>query len=97
MNEDDYKKLYFGDLEPTKRERKLHELAKMYHDAVDQFDKNTFSGYCDKLGPMPATAEERKASYRFAIKKRNQIIDLGKKYRLNKQEIVRAIQQYEGS
>lgn len=97
MNESNFQKLYQSNFEITPRDRKLHEFAKRYHENCEAYDRTVCTG---GIGPgggiMPATSRERMLISRYAREMTNQLESEAADDGISRQELVRAIQRYDG-
>jgi hypothetical protein len=66
----DFLNIYQCNFEITLRDRKVHELAKRYHEECEAYDREHCSGPIIRGGIVPMTPDERKAIGRYAREKR---------------------------
>lgn len=93
MNEQDFKRMYFCNFEPSEKDRLLYALAEQYENMCESYDRSVCSGKSKYDGcAMPANRVQLELINRKAQKVKRMILDANPS--VTSKELMNAIKKY---
>lgn len=71
----DLNALLYGDFTPSKKDQRLHSLAKQYHEETEAYDQKVCSARNERGIAMPIDVYEHRLISRNALKVRKRLLD----------------------
>lgn len=92
--QNDYRKQYEQEWQPTEQELRIAEFAKRYHQETEAYDRTVCTGPIRGGSIIPNNSYEISLINRNAIKVREQIIAEAAHYGISRQDMAKAISRY---